>query len=103
LIHTHDKRDDEDDNEAPPRHPRLSGIVGRLSHRKGSNKDKGEPPSRDGLVLEHLEVVLIGNVAVVVFTSEEHVPPSASESALDAAERDVSKSGSDSVKPKQSE
>lgn len=32
----------------------MTGIVGSLSHGESSDQDEGEPPSRDGLVFEHL-------------------------------------------------
>jgi hypothetical protein len=81
-----DEGDQEDDDQSPPRGTRFTGIVGSLGHGESTDQDETEPPSGNGLVLEHLEVVLVGDVAVVLFAgSPQEVSPAVGESGLEAA------------------
>jgi len=90
-----DEGDEEDDNQGPPRSTGFAGIVGGLSHRKRADQDEGEPPSGDGGILEHLEVVLVGDVAVVLLAAApQEVSPSVGEPGLETAERDIAEEDS---------
>jgi hypothetical protein len=81
-----DEGDQEDDDQSPPRGTRFTGIVGSLGHGESTDQDETEPPSGNGLVLEHLEVVLVGDVAVVFLAgSPQEVSPTVGETGLDTA------------------
>lgn len=93
-----DEGDQEDDDQGPPRSTGFARIVGGLSHGKGADQDQGEPPSRDGRVLEHLKVVLVGDVAVVLFArSKQGVSPTVGKPRLEARERNTLEQDRDAV------
>ena len=58
IQRTEDERDDDQDGECPPRHARVTGVVGGHGNSVGTKKHREIPPSRDGLINLHLFVVL---------------------------------------------